>query len=81
MKIVEKAMREGGQKILVCTEEIMFCDIEVSRFNDTQLRELIVHLKKNRPELICPIMCEDCAEHLAQESYSNYCINKSERGK
>jgi hypothetical protein len=80
MKIIEGPVRNGGPKVLRCTEEVMFCDIEVSRFDDAQIRELIVYLKKNRPELICPIMCEDCPEHAEQIEAHNYFHNLRETG-
>lgn len=54
---------------------------ETTGWTDDKLRELIVYLKKNRPELICPIMCEDCPEHAAQVESHNQCHNMRERGK
>jgi hypothetical protein len=80
MRFIEHDLKSQG-KLLVCADNILSCDIEVARLDDAQLRELIVHLKKNRPELICPIMCEDCLEHLAQVESHNQCINMRERGK
>ena len=81
MKIIEAKMAQDNEKLFVCLDIVLHSEVEIARLDEAQLRELIVYLKKNRPELICPIMCDDCAENNAQESYSNYCINKSERGK
>ncbi len=81
MKIIEKEIEKNGEKIFICMDEVLLTEYEVGRFDEAQIRELIVYLKKNRPELICPIMCEDCSEHAEQVEYHNYCYNAREQEK
>jgi hypothetical protein len=81
MKIVEKEIEKNGEKIFICMDEVLLTEYEVGRFDEAQLRELIVYLKKNRPELICPIMCDNCPEHAEQVESHNYCYIDREQGK
>lgn len=80
MKIVEKEIEKNGEKIFICMDEVLLTEYEVGRFDEAQIRELIVYLKKNRPELICPIMCEDCAENNVRVASHNYFYCAREHG-
>lgn len=81
MKIIERKDKKTGEIDFVFMDEVLFTEVQIGRFNDAQLRELIVYLKKNRPELICPIMCDDCPEHAERVESSNYCYIDREQGK
>jgi hypothetical protein len=80
MKIIEREIEKNGEKVFICMDEVLLTEYEVGRFDESQIRYLVAWMKKNRPEIICPIMCEDCPEHIAQKDYENYCINKMESG-
>jgi hypothetical protein len=81
MKIIERKIEKTGENLFVCMDEVLLTEFEIARFDEAQIRELIVYLKKNRPELICPIMCEDCTEHAEQTEAHNHCYNIRECGK
>ena len=81
MKIVEREIEKNGEKLFICMDEVLLTEYEVGRFDEAQIRELIVYLKKNRPELICPIMCDDCPEHAEQVESHNHCYIDREQGK
>lgn len=66
------------------------CTIEIEQkyFGETHTvsltagnaRELLVWLKKEMPDAMRDVMCEDCPEHLVQQETADYHANESERG-
>lgn len=51
------------------------------RLSESEQRQLIAYLWRNKPELVREIVCENCPEHAEVVQNDNYHLNKAERGK